>query len=82
MRRDYEVFERFPDGSTLYRACVTGRFEAQRKLHELREHSENEFFVLDVVEPHHFIPSTARTRSRLATRASLPQAEEMSRCAR
>ena len=57
MRRDYEVFERFPDGSTLYRACVTGRFEAQRKLHEFREHSENEFFILDVVKPHRFIPT-------------------------
>jgi len=48
MRRDYDVFEKFPDGSTLWRACVPGRYEAQRKIQELREHSENEFFILDI----------------------------------
>jgi len=48
MRRDYEVFEKFSDGSTLWRTCVTGRFEAQRKMQEFKEHSENEFFILDI----------------------------------
>ena len=73
MRRDYEVFERFPDGSTLWRARVTGRFEAQRKIQEFREHSENEFFILDVVERHHFIPvvtASALSRPRRVTKAS------------
>ena len=70
MRRDYEVFERFSDGSTLWRTCVTGRFEAQRKMQEFKEHSENEFFILDIVEPHRFIPASATRRSRLATKAS------------
>jgi hypothetical protein len=66
MRRDYEVFERFPDGSTLWRASVTGRFEAQRKMQEFREHSENEFLTLNV-QAHDFIPASITTRSRLAT---------------
>jgi hypothetical protein len=48
MRRDYDVFEKFADGSTLWRACVAGRYEAQRKIHELAEHSENEFFLIDI----------------------------------
>jgi hypothetical protein len=48
MRRDYDVFEKFPDGSTLWRTCVSGRFEAQRKMQELAEHSENEFFLIDI----------------------------------
>jgi len=48
MRRDYDVFEKFPDGSTLWRACVCGRFAAQRKIQELAEHSENEFFTIDI----------------------------------
>jgi hypothetical protein len=34
-------------GSTLWRACVTGRFEAVRKMQELEEHSGNEFFLMD-----------------------------------
>jgi hypothetical protein len=48
MRRDYDLFKKFPDGSTLWRACVSGKFEAERKMRELREHSENEFFTLDI----------------------------------
>jgi hypothetical protein len=47
MRRDYDVFEKFSDGSTLWRACVRGKYEAKRKLHELAEHSENDFFLID-----------------------------------
>lgn len=48
MRRDFDVFEKFPDGSTLWRACVSGRFEAERKIQELKERSENEFYSLDI----------------------------------
>jgi len=48
MRRVYDAFERFPDGSTLWRASIIGKFEACRKIQELREHSGNNFFLLDV----------------------------------
>lgn len=48
MRRDYDVFEKFPDGSTVWRANVSGLYEAQRKVQELREFSENEFYILDI----------------------------------
>jgi len=48
MRREYEIFEKFPDGSTLWRTCVSGKYDAHRKIQELREHSENEFFTLDI----------------------------------
>jgi hypothetical protein len=48
MRRDFDVFEKFSDGSTLWRACVNGRYEAQRKIYELAEHSVNEFFLIDI----------------------------------
>jgi len=47
-RRDFDIFEKFPDGSTLWKACVRGRFEAQRKLDELAERSENQFFMIDI----------------------------------
>ncbi len=46
MRRDYDIFEKFPDGSTIWRACVHGQFEAIRKVQELAELSENEFMVI------------------------------------
>ena len=48
MRRDYEIFEKFSDGSSVWRACVSGRYDAQRKVNELSEHSENRFFAIDV----------------------------------
>jgi len=48
MRREYDIFEKFPDGSTLWRACVAGRYEAHRKIAELAEHSDNEFFLIDI----------------------------------
>jgi hypothetical protein len=48
MRRLYDVLERFPDRSTLWRASVTGRFEAERKMRELAEQSDNEFFLIDI----------------------------------
>jgi hypothetical protein len=50
MRCEYDVFEKFSDGSTLWRATVRGRFEAQRKMDELSEHSENKFYMLDIQE--------------------------------
>jgi hypothetical protein len=48
MRRDFDIFEKFPDGSTLWRACVRGQFEARRKMNELSERSENQFFMIDI----------------------------------
>jgi hypothetical protein len=69
MRRDYEVFEKFSDGSTLWRACVTGRYEAQRKMQELREHSENDFVFLDI-HAQCFIPTRVTTRTRLEAKGT------------
>jgi hypothetical protein len=65
MRRDYDVFEKFPDGSTLWRACVPGRYEAQRKVDELKERSDNEFFMLDIQGE--FLPP--RLTSRLLSKS-------------
>jgi hypothetical protein len=48
MRREYDIFERFPDGSSLWRTCVCGRYKAERTMHELAEHAENDFFAIDV----------------------------------
>jgi hypothetical protein len=48
MQRAYDIFERFPDGSSKWRTFATGEYDMQRKLQELAEHSEKEFFAIDI----------------------------------
>jgi hypothetical protein len=64
MRRDFDVFEKFPDGSTLWRASVHGRYEAQRKMHELAEQSGSEFFLIDIQAEILLPPTSTRKGSR------------------
>jgi hypothetical protein len=68
MRHNYDVFEKFSDGSTLWRACVSGQYEAQRKMQELKESSENEFFTLNI-HVHSYKPTNIGTLSRPAAKA-------------
>ena len=70
MRRVYDVFEKFSDGSTLWRASVNGKFEASRKIQELSEHSGNDFFFLDITAED-FLPAipVRQTPRPLARRA-------------
>jgi hypothetical protein len=42
------VFEKFPDGSSLWRACESGRHAGERKMQELAVRSVNEFFAIDI----------------------------------
>jgi hypothetical protein len=60
MRRDYDIFEKFTDSSTLWRVTVRGRFEATRKMQELAEHSNNEFLAIDI-QPECFLPITVKS---------------------
>ena len=46
--RDYDVFEEFPDGSTVWRACVFGMEKVELKLRELARESNNNFFALNL----------------------------------
>ena len=64
MRREYDIFEKFHDGSTLWRACVAGRFEAQRKINELAERSQNEFFLIDITAEQHLPFNLTRAKPR------------------
>jgi hypothetical protein len=48
MLRDFDIFEKLPNGSTVWRTFVSGQFEAERKVQELAEHSSNEFLVIDI----------------------------------
>jgi len=48
MIRNFDIFEKFPNGSITWRACVFGQFQAERKLQELTERSNNEFLAIDI----------------------------------
>jgi len=67
MKRDYDIFERLPDGSTVWRAWVSGQFETQRKIQELAEHSGNEFIAIDIQAG---MPLASNPRSKAKKAAS------------
>ncbi len=48
MTREYDLFEKFPDGSSLWRASVSGLGNARLHLHELTRKSENQFYAIDM----------------------------------
>ena len=49
MSHEYDLFERFPDGSSLWRACAFGRENARVQLRDLAQRSKNQFFAINVV---------------------------------
>lgn len=46
MHREYDVFEKFPDGSHVWRAFVKGLIEARACVEELSQSSPNEFYAI------------------------------------
>jgi hypothetical protein len=82
MRRDYYifVFEKFPDGSNLLRGFVFGRYEAQRTMQQLAEHSENEFFAIDI-QVQELLPSSITSGPRPAAKAADNTAHGVNRVA-
>lgn len=62
---NFDVYERLPNGSLTWRTCVFGRFEVDRKLQELKEHSDNEFVAIDI-QTGELWPPTASERVRRA----------------
>jgi len=48
MTREYDLFEKFSDGSSLWRASVSGLGNARLYLHELTRKSENQFYAIDM----------------------------------
>jgi hypothetical protein len=45
---DIDIFEVFPDGTCVWRACVSGRYQKDRKLQELAETSDNKFYAVNL----------------------------------
>lgn len=48
MDRDYDLFERLPDGQIVWRAVLRGRDNATHKAQELAALSSNEFIAIHV----------------------------------
>jgi hypothetical protein len=49
MKHGYDLFEKFPDGSSLWRACVIGLKGARLHMSDLAQRSPNRFYALHVV---------------------------------
>jgi hypothetical protein len=46
LNREYDIFERLPDGTDLWREFVVGLEPSRRKLQELAAGSKNEFYAI------------------------------------
>jgi hypothetical protein len=46
MHHKYDLFEKFPDGSSLWRACVVGLDTARRHMCDLAGRSPNQFYAM------------------------------------
>jgi hypothetical protein len=49
MYREYDLFEKFPDGSSLWHASVQGLEDTHLHLMELARKSGNQFYAIDMV---------------------------------
>ena len=49
MNHKYDLFEKFPDGSSLWRACVIGLEGTRRHMCDLARRSSNQFYAMNVV---------------------------------
>jgi hypothetical protein len=48
MHHQFDLFEKFSDGSSLWRGCVLGLEGARYHLMELAKTSENRFYAIDI----------------------------------
>jgi hypothetical protein len=48
MKHQYDLFEKFPDGSSLWQDSVPGFGKTYLRLQELAQRSENEFYAIDL----------------------------------
>jgi hypothetical protein len=49
MNHEYDLFEKFPDGSSLWRACVIGLRGTRIHMVDLARRSSNQFYAMNVV---------------------------------
>jgi hypothetical protein len=46
MKHKYDLFEKFPDGSSLWRACVVGLEGTRQYMFDLARRSPNQFYAM------------------------------------
>ena len=63
MDREYDVFEKFPDGTHIWRAFVKGLIEARARVAELSEISPDEFYAIHTPSKEIVASSAKRPRS-------------------
>ena len=56
MKYYYDLFEKFPDGSSLWRACAIGVQGARHHMCELAKRSSNQFYAMNVVSGKIILP--------------------------
>ncbi len=49
MHHKYDLFEKFPDGSSLWRACVIGLEGTRLHMSDLAKRSSNKFYAMHLV---------------------------------
>jgi len=49
MPHEYDLFERFADGSSLWRACVVGLDGTRRHMLDLAQRSPNQFYAMHLI---------------------------------
>jgi hypothetical protein len=62
--RDFDLFEKLADGTSIWRTCASGRIDAQQKLQNLADHSANEFYLIDIETGEHLPFKLPRSNSR------------------
>ena len=48
MHHTFDLFEKFPDGSSLWRGCVKGLEGTRHHMMELSKTSHNRFYAMDI----------------------------------
>ncbi len=72
--RDYDVFEEFPDGSTVWRACLFGMENVELKLRELAKETTNKFFALSLQDRSQAVIRPMKSSRRQGLRPSSKRA--------
>jgi hypothetical protein len=48
LKHEHDIFEKFPDGTSLWRDSVPGFKNTRVRLHELAHRSENQFYAINI----------------------------------
>ena len=80
MKHEYDLFEKFPDGSSLWRDSVPGFETTRLRLQELVQRSENQFYAINLTTGEvlafnsehdaHEVRTPSKTESRSKSQAS------------